>query len=119
MNIQLTQPTHFCLFRMSDKEFEIGLASSLFEASSAWCESDEAFNQTKCGKFGWIDQNGKPFTNQKYSFERPTTTQILTALSKHPELLKKAIIKGSVLVIKKAEKVDLPPKEYKTRRGRQ
>ena len=88
----------FCLWEsLTGQETQVGIANGYFAgAKFAQTEGNEFIDEVMGSKFGWIDNEGQRYVENKYRMSRPSEEQILNALEKYPTLRKIAIDQGIV-----------------------
>jgi hypothetical protein len=95
----ILKPLHFCKFwkNREKNSFDIGIANAGYFASTAWIESDEAYDSISGQKFGWYDpEDNMDYMNSKFLFDRPTELEILYALNNSTNLKSEAIRRGLI-----------------------
>tara|TARA_R110002020_G_scaffold245343_2_gene459090 strand:+ start:19666 stop:20004 length:339 start_codon:yes stop_codon:yes gene_type:complete len=85
MNIIILNRNPFCLW----KDKEVGIAEGYF-AGTKFSETsgNEYITEVMGHAFGWYDNEGDYYKEDKYHMTRPTDEQIIEALLKYPQLRK-------------------------------
>lgn len=88
----------FCLY----KNKEIGLSDNCFSGVKFKETTGNEYITDVIGEsFGWIDNRGFKYRDNKHYMTRPTIEQITEELNNSPKLLEISIEKGYVTIIKK------------------
>ena len=84
MNISIINQNPFCLYR--DKE--VGIATGYFAGSKfAETDGDEYITEVAGRSFGWTDNQGGEYKDDKSAFTRPSADRIVEELIKCPSLM--------------------------------
>ena len=97
MEFEILKPNAFCHY----KDKEVGIASAGYFASTKFLETegDEYITEVAGSSFGWVDNLGDFYKDDKWSFKRPSEERIREELNKFPVLLEEAIAREIVKVI--------------------
>lgn len=84
MNISIINQKPFCLY----KGKEVGIATGCFAGDKfAETDGDEFITEVAGRSFGWTDNQGIRYKDDKSAFTRPSVDRIIEELMKYPSLM--------------------------------